>query len=298
MEEILLSLSSGLLMCLVLLMVAVVFIMRRNGDLGGGPGSRSGDIPGSGGAGGPGDPLSIPVLVKDKAPWYIRGMSHENNFKVEDGKLRLNYVGGKWASESGASFHANPFKSLPKDSCVFGYKVYFPPDFNFKKGGKLPGLCIGNNDKDCATGSNWSTSGGSYRVMFRENGVAIAYLYLPLGDPESALKAQSKSYKAVADTGHAGHNLWRKEASLKFQKGKWNTVSMRLRLNTPGSSNGSLSLTINGTTKSLDGIVWRKSAASKISSVNVVSFFGGSTSDWAAPSGAWAAFSDFRFKAE
>lgn len=73
--------------------------------------------------------------------------------------------------------------------------------------------------------------------------------------------------------------MWIKAERLRLSKGQWNSVRMSVVLNTPGQSNGSVSVTVNGVTEVLQGMVWRSSASVKITSVNFVSFFGGSSAD-------------------
>jgi hypothetical protein len=245
----------------------------------------------------PGKPLPVPPNQKRTAPWNIAGINNPQNAEFRKDLFRIKYVGGKWGNESGAGFHANPFNALPATSCTFSFSVYFAQNFNFKKGGKLPGLCFGTAEDDCATGGEWSGQGGSFRTIMREDGVAVANLYLALGEKNAAFDKQSKEYASAAEISGGGHLLWRKEASLRFKKGAWNPVSMRLVLNTPGASDGMASLTVNGVTKTMRGVMFRKLAATKITSVSVASFFGGGSSDWAAPGGQWADFKDFKFAA-
>lgn len=245
----------------------------------------------------PGKPLGVPTNQKRVGPWNIAGINNPENAEFRNDAFRIKYVGGKWGNESGAGFHANPFKMLPATSCTFSFSVFFPSHFNFKKGGKLPGLCFGTAEDDCATGGDWSNQGGSFRTIMREEGVAVANFYLALGEKNAAFDKQSKEYASVAEISGGGHLLWRKQASLRFKRGAWNAVTMRLVLNTPGASDGMASLTVNGVTKTIRGVMFRKLAATKITSVSVASFFGGGSSDWAAPAGQWADFKDFKFAA-
>ena len=131
--------------------------------------------------------------------------------------------------------------------------------------------------------------------MFREEGQAIGYTYLALpGGPDGALKAQSEAYKSVATTGEAGHALWKKQDSgMQFKKGTWNTVSLRVQLNTPGSGNGVFALTINGATRSVP-VRFRSSASTKINNLVIVSFFGGGSREWAAPKDSYSLYKDVR----
>lgn len=59
------------------------------------------------------------------------------------------------------------------------FKVKFDKDYDFTRGGKLPGLC----DEECPTGCvAQSLDGGwSGRVHFRPAGELTSYMYLPGG---------------------------------------------------------------------------------------------------------------------
>ena len=84
--------------------------------------------------------------------------------------------------------------STSKPSLLLSYSVYFPADFDFVKGGKLPGLYSSTGFMNSSTGTidanTDSCSGGagneagkscwSIRLMWRENGEGELYLYLPI----------------------------------------------------------------------------------------------------------------------
>lgn len=85
--------------------------------------------------------------------------------------------------------------STSRPSLLLSYSVYFPQDFDFVKGGKLPGLYSSTGSINASTGlidaNTDSCSGGagddagqscwSVRLMWRANGEGEAYLYLPIG---------------------------------------------------------------------------------------------------------------------
>jgi hypothetical protein len=240
----------------------------------------------------------LPPIPKTKntAPWNILSFFMEHNLDFGE-SLGIRFVAGRVGSDSGGGFHANPFKKLPADACVLSYTVYFPADFNFKKGGKLPGLCFGTSDNACSTGGDWSTQSGSFRTIFREDGTCAASVYLALGGKDNAFDAQSSEYRRQGEESGGGHLLWRKTGGLRFKRGQWNTVVMRLILNTPGAANGLLELSLNGQTRSVSGVTLRRAADVKIRTVTVHSFFGGSGSEWAAPAGASLKLSNFHFDA-
>lgn len=61
---------------------------------------------------------------------------------------------------------------------ILHYTLHFSEDFNFVKGGKLPGLCGG----DCPRGGNKSQYGFSTRFMWRRDGQLETYAYTPDSD--------------------------------------------------------------------------------------------------------------------
>lgn len=230
-------------------------------------------------------PLPNPApLRKNVAPWYITNISNEKAMSSQDGGIRFAYKKGVAGGKGGGSFKANPNKSLPAEGCVLSYDVFFPPGFQWVKGGKLPGVCIGTKPDECANGKEWTATAGSVRVNFKDDGAAAAYVYLALpGGSDGAYAAQGSNYKDAADIGKRsgednapGHHIWlKKSGGLRFKSGEFNSVRLHVTLNTPGLKNGSLSLTVNGETRSLTDVVFRTSASVRINAVNFVSFFGG-----------------------
>ena len=207
---------------------------------------------------------------------------------------------GLHGSASGGSFRANPNKKLPSEAVTLSYEVYFPTTLQWIKGGKLPGVCFGVSELDCSTGGNWGPDSGSFRVMFREDGLAIGYTYLAIkGGAQAAIDAQGTAYKdVVVATGGTGHDLWKKKnAGLKFTKGSWNTVTMELRLNSIGKKDGLIKLTVNGDTRTISDAVFRQNAKVKFTNANIVSFFGGGSSEWDSPIDTMVKFRNFRFDA-
>lgn len=247
-----------------------------------------------------GTPLPAPELTRRKSPWNITWIGNPENLSVANGELSVKIKKGLHGSASGGAFRANPNNKLPAQAVTMSYEVYFPPGFQWVKGGKLPGVCFGTSDGDCSTGGNWGADSGSFRLMFREDGLAIGYSYLAIkGGSRGAIDAQGANYKNVAvSTGGAGHGLWRKKnAGLRFKKGAWNTVTMGLRMNTPRKRDGTITLTVNGDTRTIKDAMLRQDARVKFTNAIIVSFFGGGSSDWDSPVNTVIKFRNFRFDA-
>jgi len=226
------------------------------------------------------------ILTMKKAPFNTQYIGNKERLSVKDGVLTLRYAKNAHAGSSGAKISALP-SPLPSEKVEFGYDVLFPPSFEWVKGGKLPGVCLGGtNSKECATGGDWKVGQGSVRPMWRsKNGkdaYIIAYVYLPVGgNPSAAYKRQGKGYQAATDPGErTGHNVWTGELPIK--KG-WNSIRFRLVMNTPKKTDGVLEIEVNGKTRSVNDVCYRDTSSVNVNNLNFVSFYGGSGSDWNSP---------------
>lgn len=223
-------------------------------------------------------------------PWNIRNWTNDERAKLEDGSLSITHDARSVGMNSGCGFHCNPLDTFPVDHAVLEYEVFFPKNFEWVKGGKLPGMGIGAGTES-ATGGEWCADGGSFRVMWRERGQAIGYLYLPLHiatnkKRDSTILIQKDAFEKAADRSlgkPAGIDLWFHSGKpIFFKRGSWNTVRMELRMNTTGRFDGGIKLTINDETRELDDVLFRKRNDIKINQMIFASFFGGSGSEWRA----------------
>lgn len=235
-------------------------------------------------------PFTNDFLRKKKGLWNVESIQHGHRFSISNGVLKLHYAKNDHGGSSGAAVKAIPKGLLPADKVEFGYDVFIPKNFTWKKGGKLPGLCLGRGT-GCATGKEWAKDQGSVRVMWRSkspgSGYAILYVYLPSGGgAQGSYAKQGGAYKKVVKKpgGDSGHNLWHDYKTFPLKKGSWNSISMVVRLNTPKKADGMLSLRVNGVSRTLDGIMFRTNSDVKVNMVNFVSFYGGGDSSWNSPS--------------
>lgn len=125
------------------------------------------------------------------------------------------------------------------------YEVYFPKNFDFVMGGKLPGLHGGNlqcsgyssvpNGKNCFT----------TRLMWRENGEGEAYMYVDLKDQKDDFCKQCSYPVASKCSSFSGvENCSWNRGTFKFQKGKWHRVAQYIKMNTPGKQDGVFEVSI------------------------------------------------------
>ncbi|KAG7670089.1 hypothetical protein Ndes2526B_g06476 [Nannochloris sp. 'desiccata'] len=264
-------------------------------------------------------PLPIPKLSKGTSPWFISTniapaprISIVRNI-TGGAALRVDYAPYAVSTDSGVNFKANPVilnNSLPSDSAILRYSVYFPPDFPWTKGGKLPGFCISDTADGCATGSRWSNGSGSVRVMFRQEGRAIGYVYVPLqvagASPgldgiAAVAAAQGPEFQKVSNLPSytlSGIDLWCKASGgLQFQAGEWNNVTLLLRLNDIGQSNGVVSLTVNEQTRQMNDMIWRIDKKVGINKLIFATFFGGNNPGWMIREPTFSLFRNFGFAA-
>jgi len=243
-------------------------------------------------------PMPIPNIGKDV--WNVihkrKNIKAKLSMVEDESSVKVEYVGGQVGSVSGFGFHASPKHAFPALHARLSYKVYFPEDFDWVRGGKLPGLFIGNPG---ATGGHWDYKAGSARVTWQKDGIACVYLYIPLqvafdGSKDEAINIQSEEFRNLCHrTPHKGCHLWR-SGPLQFIKGQWNEVTIDLKMNSLGKKNGWLKLTVNENTVECHGMVWRKTPHLAIGGVSVQTFYGGSSAEAAAPkSGSYAKFKDF-----
>lgn len=151
------------------------------------------------------------------------------------------------------------------------YRLRFPADFQFVRGGKLPGLFggRGNSGGDIPNG----TDGFSFRLMWLDGGKGRVYAYLPT----------SQTY---------GTPLF--ERKIQFQRGKWHRVTQELHLNTPGFSDGYVRMWIDGEFLGAQtGLMIRTVDSLKIEGVFFDVFYGGNDDSWAPTGENFIDFADF-----
>lgn len=241
--------------------------------------------------------MTCQLSNKIDAHWNVIWDSKEKNYTSDAKGIHVVYAKGQYASKAGVNFRAQP-KGIVSTKLTMEYAVYFPEDFDFVKGGKLPGMWGGEAGSG---GGDWNTDGWSFRVMFREDGEAVAYVYMCTdqgnydGDEKCPLvKNQGPGFDEIAHhTKGTGIDLWRTQG-LRFKRGQWNDVCLRAECNSPGKSDGLVSLTINGKTKSFSKLRWSQKLV-KIEGIAFTSWFGGGSRDYAPKKNQTATFKDFRF---
>ncbi|KAG9127794.1 hypothetical protein FRC07_009181 [Ceratobasidium sp. 392] len=167
---------------------------------------------------------------------------------------------------------------------LFSYAIRFEEEFDFVKGGKIPGL-YGGATKDLAYGC----SGGrqesrdkcfSLRLMWRAKGAAEIYAYIP------STPANEAALKDVPPMTHCNPDFgWSvARGSFSFVPGKWTTIAERVRLNDVGQANGIIQLWANGQlVVDIRNLETRVDKDVVFRGAHFQTFFGGKSEDWASP---------------
>lgn len=262
---------------------------------GGGAGTSTGGAGATSGAGGTSGELILKVdFDKDSTGAYTKsamdaewkwvqwasGLTEGRVHIVEgteaySGKsLRILYPKGSVGpSQGGAQWLVNLPKSF--EELYVSFRVKFGTGFDFVKGGKIPGLGGGKNN----TGGTkpTGTDGWSGRMMWRSGGDAVQYLYHP---------DQPTIY---------GEDLfWNIGGQKAWVPGQWAEVEHRFVMNTPGQKDGIVQGWWNGALAlERKNIRFRDVSTFAIDVFYFSTFFGGSTSDWAATKDEHTYFDDF-----
>lgn len=214
--------------------------------------------------------------------------------------MQISFAKDSYAYRSkalgGVSFYAPGPANQPITNAkvfTFAFAVLFEEGFQFNIGGKLPGV-YGGTSEEVASGC----SGGrrddacfSTRLMWRKNGEAELYAYLPPSAKAQNKKAVCSASNTSCD-GDYGWSLGR--GKWDWTPGTWQTVAQKVTLNDPGKNNGQVVIYVDGKeVYTADNIVMRMSDKSVPRGMMVQSFFGGHDITWASPKNQKAYFSDF-----
>ena len=174
---------------------------------------------------------------------------------------------------------ASKWELPPEQEYFSTYWVFFPEDFEFngveKSGAKLPGL--GSDEVptggDDVTGDN----GYSARYMWRYDGQAELYLY-----HMDKAGTYGDSVKFQYDNGDYAF----------FEKGEWQQITQRVKVNDGNQANGEIDVWLNGQqVVDIDGV--RLSDNGQLTDVFYLStFYGGGSTIWLPPEDTEAYFDD------
>ncbi|TFY79184.1 hypothetical protein EWM64_g4826 [Hericium alpestre] len=179
------------------------------------------------------------ILGQDPDPSNVTASSTKTLLQLFYPKGSINPANTD-APVGGAEFYASPPGGAMEGArnVTLAYDVYFPADFEWVKGGKLPGLYGGHT---MCSGGDDALSCFSTRLMWRENGAGEMYLYAPKNKQTQG--TCSLPPESHCDTSY-GLSLAR--GSFHFAPGAWTHVHQTIYLNTPGVQDGGMYLEVNG----------------------------------------------------
>jgi hypothetical protein len=231
------------------------------------------------------------------APSFSNGVDEGRVSIVNDGSgkaLRVAYPEGLFGSgdnETGAQWKLDFGGGY--EAVELEYRVKFGNNFDFVRGGKLPGLIggagnVGGNVPDGTDGFSarmmWRTDGSSGSTLSSDKANIVQYVYHPD-------QAGSFGEDFRWDDGPGGN--W-----TEFESGRWYHLRHQIVLNTPGQNDGQVMAWLDGQqVLDLDGIRFRDVASLQIDQMYFSTFFGGSSSDWATRKDEVVFFDDFRITA-
>ncbi len=166
------------------------------------------------------------------------------------------------------------------DAAQLTYLVRFSKDFDWEKGGKLPGLSGGPANVSGGRPAD-GTNGFSARLMWRKDGRGEAYVYH---------KNQKSNYG----------DSFAFPADFRFPTDTPVRVRLRVAMNEPGRKNGKLYVWIAAGEQpeqlmvSHTDMEWRTVDSFAIDSLYFETFHGGSDSSWAPSRTCWSEFSDIK----
>ncbi|KAG1459228.1 hypothetical protein G6F56_006207 [Rhizopus delemar] len=210
--------------------------------------------------------------------------------------LRANYPAGSYAPvgaknggvKGGADFYSAPNGQTQYNTALLSYEVAFDSNFDWVKGGKLPGIYGGDPKEGCAGGEKATGNNCfSVRMMWREGGAGEAYAYIPTSD------SLCSSNQVICNSDY-GTSFSR--GVIHFSTMKWTRIEMYVKANSGSDSNGILqvwqdnSLVINR-----QDIQFRANQSLGISNWMFSTFFGGGSSSYATPVNTSTYYRNFEF---
>ena len=196
----------------------------------------------------------------------------EQNLRVNaGGVIKVSYPAGSinpgnaHAPTGGAGFlyAGPPGQRRARTHACLAYEVKFPRDFDFVRGGKMPGMYGG----EAPSGGEAVAEhpGFSLRYMWRGNGLGEVYAYLP------------SKYEL-----EYGESIGR--GKIRFVRGKWHRLEQEIVLNQPGAADGILRVWEDGNKviERRDILYWTQVRLG-VAGLMFSTFFGGHEAIWASP---------------
>ena len=211
-------------------------------------------------------------------PTFLQGFDTNRaeiiEFPLNNKCLKVIYPKQKFGSKnSGIQFKVNLEKSV--EEVYYSYKVFFVRDFDFNKGGKLPGVAGGDIKYALSGNKSDGIKAWSVRAMWRKQGQLVQYIYHP---------NQLKNY--------GDDFIWKLQGKEVFiQPEKWHLIETKIKLNTPTLNDGIIQVWFDKKmVLNLKNFKFRKVSKLKIDQFIFCTFFGGNNKSWAPKNECYAYF--------
>jgi len=217
-------------------------------------------------------------------PW-TENLKHTSRIFDPDKKkyvLQVVYPANKFGNDqSGAQWPTYLDKSYER--LIVSYDVKFSQNFQFVKGGKLPGLIGGHREghpHSNLTGGHRPNGkdGWSGRIMWRRDGNIVQYVYHP-DQPDK----WGQDFPWMINGKPA-----------RFTPGKWHNLKTEIVMNTPGQKNGIIRSWLDGE-KALEitTLRFRDIPTIGIDALYFSTFYGGDDKTWCPTSETKSYFDNF-----
>lgn len=248
-------------------------------------------------------------------PVFENGISEErchivNDSNAYDGNsLRIAFPssnGGYGSANTGAQWFLHFEGGGAYDSLFAEYYLMFPEDFDFVKGGKLPGLGggIAPTGGQEVTGYNGFTN----RYMWRKNssGADSTHAYGAVysycrNKPDTLAFGLDLWWDNPTNSIYHDFDEWTSEGKAFFETGKWHRIKQFVKMNSAGKSDGVVKTWLDGdlvqvcdTMRYLEELASNTLIPFKVDLFYFSTFFGGGDSSWATPKDQYVYFDNFK----
>lgn len=251
----------------------------------------------------------LPLGTYTEEAWRLQWPDVTKPRGVAEGRLSIVELEGqhvlcvtclkeKTGPEAGGTSWGARFGQTYEEATV-EYQVRVDSDFDFKRGGKLPGFCGGSGPM----GGRNMTDGFSARIMWRELGMMTQYVYYigkeaakQWGQDFIWTKAKNKQVPITSD-------MWKQWNTLKehhedrayLTPGMWHTIKTYIKMNTSDKEDGKLISWFDGEEVCNLTLQFRNDTSFGIDSFKFAVFFGGNELTWAPDKDEKIYFKDFKF---
>jgi hypothetical protein len=198
--------------------------------------------------------------------------------RPDGNRWRVDYALGQIGPSEGGAAWNQPFDG--RDEAILSYVVRFSADFDWKRGGKLPGLG-GGPGKTTGGRRADGLNGFSVRPMWRSDGRMEAYAY-----HAGQTRDYGDSFSLPKD--------------FRLPQDQDIRIRLRIRMNHPERADGLLELQVTSGDKTAEvaarTMVWRKAPTIKADKLLFETFHGGSDLSWAPDRACHAEFGGLRLE--